>query len=395
MSNKQHNGGKNLAAKSTKSVQNNPPQQRPVDVRVGSRRRTLRSSKAHDMTTMDPYEHCVLAATHMTGGSQGFPDGDLTPSLTLDYKQVITFNPTAGVIDFLLAPSAQSCINLISGTTSGIAVTGYNFDDANSMAFVSYTPASGTPGVISMSTMASPLNGLGATPITDTASSVFRPIVLVADVAYTGSSMMDGGSVQIQRVPNSEQMVGSMQIGTPKFGADTAMFNMISSNNYQPDSQSLMAKQSFSTRIVAHEPKYEPVRTSAVYNGAAAALNSRAYCYPTSASATAPGLAPSYHPSCEWTRVTYTGLDASASITVTLRYCVQFGINTNSSTYAPLARPSPAARPGIVTRVTNFVRSQPVATSFGRSLWDGIKRLGRAVLPTILPGVGGVIAGLL
>lgn len=347
------------------------------------------------MTTMDPYEHCVLAATHMAGGSNGYPDGDLTPSLTLDYKQVITLTPSAGVIDFLLAPSAQSCVNMITGTVTGTSQLGYNYDNANSMGFVSYTPASGTAGVVSLSTLANANVGLGATPLTDGPTSVFRPIVLVADVAYTGSSMMDGGSVSIQRVPNSEQMVGSITLGTPAFSADAAMFNYIGSNQYQPDSQSLMAKQSFSTRIVAHEPKYETVRTSVAANGSVPAANSRAYCYPTSAASTAPGLAPSYHSSCEWTRITYSGLDASASITLTLRYCVQYGVNTNNAAYSPLARPSPAARPGIVTRVTNFIRSQPVATSFGRSLWDGIKRLGRAVLPTVLPGVGGVIAGLL
>lgn len=347
------------------------------------------------MSTMDPYEHCVLAATSMSGGGQGFPDGDLTPSVTMDFKQVITFAPVGGVIDFMLAPSANSAANLITGTTSGVSRTGYNFDNSAVAGFVSYTPAPSEPGVIAMPTPPTIFSGLGATPAMDAISSAFRPIVLVADVAYTGSTMLDNGAVSIQRIPNSEHITGAMQIGTPVFGADSALFGSVVNNYYQPDSQSLMAKQSFSTRIVAHEPKYETVRPSYVPNGSTAATNSRPYCYPTNLASTNPGLAPSYHSSCEWTRVTYTGLDASASVTVTLRYCVQFGVNANSSTFAPLARPSPAARPGIVTRVTNFVRSQPLATTFGRSLWEGIKRVGRALLPTVLPGVGGVIAGLL
>lgn len=347
------------------------------------------------MSTMDPYEHCVLAATSVSGGGQGFPDGDLTPSVTMDFKQVITLAPVGGAIDFLLAPSANSAINLITGTTSGVSRTGYNFDNVSVNGFNSYTPAPGEPGVVVMPTPPNILSGLGATPVLDQTSSTFRPIVLVADVAYTGSSMLDNGAVIIRRIPNSEQINGTMQIGTPTFGADSAVFGAMTASNYQPESQTLMAKQSFSTRIVAHEPKYETVRPSYVACGSTSATNSRAYCYPTSSASTVPGLAPSYHSSCEWTRVTYTGLDASASVTVTLRYCVQFGVNAYSSTFAPLARPSPAAKPGIVTRVTNFVRSQPLATTFGRSLWDGIKRVGKAILPSILPGVGGVIASFL
>ena len=391
VSNPNNKGGKNLAARSTKSVHKTPV----VDVRVGSRRRTPRTQRAHDMSTMDPYEHCVLAATSLSGGGHGFPDGDLTPSITMDFKQVITFMPVSGVIDFMLAPSSNSAINLIAGTTSGVTKVGFNFDNANNAGFVSYTPAPGEPGAIIISTPATALSGMGATPNQDTNSSVFRPIVLVADVAYTGSSMLDNGAVSIQRIPNSEQIAGTMQIGTPVFGADSAVFGSMAANNYQPDSQSLMAKQSFTTRIVAHEPRYETVRPSYTANGSTGITNTRPYCYPTNSAVTIPGLAPSYHSSCEWTRVTYAGLDATASITVTLRYCVQFGVNASSSSFAPLARPSPAARPGIVTRVTNFVRSQPLATTFGRSLWDGIKRVGRALLPSILPGVGGVIAGLL
>lgn len=350
---------------------------------------------AHDMTTASPYEHCVLSGTDIIGPSHGYPDGDMQPSVTLDYKAVYTFKPVGGVIDVVLAPSANSAVVLLTGTAAAATL---ETTPAPTHAFGFNTSTKNvTKGPIQLQTVASVVNGLGEQP-PNTVSDEFRPVVLVADFDYTGSSMMDNGSLTIQSIPNSEKLLGSQLVtASTNYNADKVVFsNPELANSISPAALTQPARESFTTRIVANEPKYEVTRPSVLVKGNTPSTDGSAYAWQSSVSTVGTlYLAPSYHSSCEWTRVTYSGLDSSASITVTIRYCVQFSVNQSSDLYGPLAQPSPAAKPSIVTKVANFARIAPIAVKKNVKVWDIFRKIGKAVLPIALPGAGGVISSFL
>ena len=366
-----------------------------------SSRRNRRRAIAHDMTTTSEYEHCVLSGTDINASGSGFPDGNPQPSVTLDYKQIVTLKPdVSGVIDFVFAPSATSCLNMIAGSTTGFVVDGYIPDAATSTGFTSVNRPADKPGVINIGTLVPPgLFMTSSAPIAATTSE-FRPVVMVADVEYTGSSMMDNGSVVVTNLPNSETVFSSISVpASTAYNADRVAFNSLNASQVGPKTQVLSAREGFTTRIVANEPKYETVRSSVMTYDSNPSRDTRPMAYYTSGATGTQALAPSYHSSCEWIRVTYSGLDTSASITLTIRYCVQFAVNQSSSATTavlmPLSKPSPAAKPGIVTRVTNIIRSAPLATKKGFSFWELAKRAGKAILPAILPGPGHLVASFL
>lgn len=391
--NKTKTGGKASTAQSTNGA-------KLTQINVSSRRNRRRAI-AHDMSTTSEYEHCVLSGTDINASGSGFPDGNPQPSVTLDYKQIITLKPDAsGVIDFVFAPSATSCLNMITGSTTGIVVDGYIPDATTISGFKAVTKAADKPGVISIGTLVPPELFMSSSAPMSATTNEFRPVVMVADVEYTGSSMMNNGSVVVTNLPNSETVFSAVSVpAATAYNADRVAFNSFNATQVGPKTQVLSAREGFTTRIVANEPKYETVRSSVMTYDANSSRDTRPMAYYTSGSTGTQTLAPSYHSSCEWIRVTYSGLDTSASITLTIRYCVQFAINQSSSANAavlmPLSRPSPASKPGIVTRVTNIIRSAPLATKKGFSFWDIIKRAGKAILPTVLPGPGHVVASLL
>ena len=353
------------------------------------------------MQTHSDYAHCVLSGTDVAASGQGFPDGDTRPTLTTDYKQILTFKPSgSGVVDVLLAPSATSAINVITGIVTGASFSGMDASAATTTGFTTSSVTPGTAGVVSLGTLAGITEGLAAVPMTGAASD-YRPIVLVADFDYSGSSMMDSGFITVQRYNNSERIAGTLTIdATTDYSADFAYFEpIVSANAIRPDAQTMPAREGFTTRIVPVDPKFETCRVSVANIGTTTATNMRPLCHPSSLSAPTIAVAPSYHSACDWTRITITGLDASASMTVTIRYCVQYAISSSETSVNPglqaLARPSPPANPGIVTRVTNIVRELPLATKKRASIWDFVKKAGKAFLPTLLPGIGGVISSFL
>lgn len=299
------------------------------------------------------YFHCITGPTNMPNNNSGFPDGDVRPSVTLDFSRVYTFSPVGGEIIIYVCPSFTGLLNLGAGTVTATVV-----DQA---------PATGAGYALSTISASSPaykgqlnetfFNGvLGTLPIPNFTPSYtdYRPLAAVLDFNYTGSSMMDNGSVLISKIPSLEVISGSLVVdATSDYSVDRASFAQPNAAALFPSSKVGAARKGFTLRSVPVRPLYETTAAS----GDAGLSPFAALSNDTSGTV----LTPSYHPQAPWYVVKYSGLDASASITVNYRYCIQ-AIVASDSPFAPLAAPSPVEAPGMLAAAARHIIAMPVVT---------------------------------
>lgn len=322
---------------------------------------------------LSPYAHCVLSGTAHQSSNYGYPDGDFRPSITRDFRFVYTIKPSAsGNVRFILAPSANGCINIVEGAAQN--AKRYIRATASVVGFSQTgTISTGTGQLIE--DMSQPIlasTGVTPMPVTD-----FRPIAVVADCVFTGSSMMNNGSVTITKMQNSEFSLGTETVdAATDYAMDRVKFASVNFSTILPSTEIMPAKRSFTIRSVPVQPKYEPTQASvSLMLDGGGQTYFRAYTEEGGAFAQ---LTPSYHPACPWTMVGYAGLDPSASITVTVRYCQQVVIGADDAA-APLARPSPVEEPGYLARVAGFIASSPLTTAIGNGAQSLLIKAGGAL----------------
>lgn len=304
---------------------------------------------------LSPYASCVLSGTSHPGMNYGYPDGDVRASVTQEFRFNYTIRPQAGLISFLLAPSSNGTVNVLAGLITSRV---YNYDISTPTGYVDNQFIEGK-GQISEQFLQNFLTTLGGTPGSPPVGvPAFRPVACVADCRFTGSTMMNNGSVLITKVANSEVMTGNqVQIdAATDYPMGEVNFAYPGTSQLMPSSQVLAARESFTIRSVPVKPEYETTRAS-VTN---ALDEDNRYFSVFHNSANTRALAPSYHPACPWTLVRYSGLDDSASVTITVRYCCQFTIGPTDVRSA-IARPSPSEDPSYVARIAAAVAAAPVA----------------------------------
>lgn len=312
------------------------------------------------------YVHCVTSgAAHISAGV-GYPDGDNRPSVTLDCRASYTIRPSGGTVRFIILPTSTGAFSHIVGTFAASVpriITG-----TNPSATTGWTSTSAVPqrGVIPMMQLNSPTGGWGTSD--ELTYNSFRCVSLVADVIYSGSSMMDNGSVLVSRMPYTDFIKDSL----PHTYSSSATQTIPENSPSMPYSGSLFtntviqpARKSFTATCIPAHSRYVPCQPAMTdYDNficTATNLSPAAGMYP----------APTVQDS-NMIVVEYSGLDSTASITVTLRYCVQLAINTYSITSSTplisLARPSPSVEPSYLARFALWFTQQPIVRNLGQSL---------------------------
>lgn len=325
--------------------------------------RRQRPRRAASDSHKSEYLHCISGPVNHPATNSGYPDGDAQPSVTLDYRRTYVIKPVSGTIRFAICPSAQGCFNLMAGkmTSGGIAA-----DNTSVTGFINSAIANTVTdafGQVPETFLASPFSSVGAPFITN-GTPAFRPLVCVADVQYTGSSMMDNGSVTVTKMRNTEAINGSATVdAATDYQVDLAAFTSIPASALLPSSQVRAAREGFSVRSIPVRPLYETT-TESITN---ASYTDNRYFKFRNALTTGNNLTPSYHPQCPWYVVSYEGLDDSASITVTYRYCIQYAV-TGDNILGAIARPSPVESPGLLARAAAYVANLPVTARIGESL---------------------------
>lgn len=267
------------------------------------------------------------------------------PSVVMDLKSVFTIKPDgSGAIAFMLTPSSNGCLTITTGSLSGSVTTTYR-DVASNTGWGTTSTVGGTPvyGTISDSRVNSMLTNLGSGGSSTWQS--FRTIMAVADVCYTGSSMMDAGSALVGTIGSR-----LMQSGTrPNTYSTSSVEDVVSYSTTRagnvlqlagmPSSVALSARKNFRMRVMPSTPEFQRLAPCINFD-----QDNQPLGYVRLATATGDWIAPTYDPSVPWKAVSYAGLDSTASVTVTLRHCVEYIVD-DESTMAPLAGPSPANDP--------------------------------------------------
>lgn len=291
----------------------------------------------------------------------GYPDGDTRPSVTTMYRRTYTFVPDAnGSISFLLAPAFNSAIVLLAGSLSGpgiYAITGYSPSSASGL-----TGSAGRTDVYGQLPMTGDQTCIAPTPTQANANNeynAFRPLVVSADVTYTGTTFNDSGSVVVSTVSNylkergPSTVAASIPFTVRMF--DGSQAGNIGAASSMPSAVVRAARTSFSLSTASSCPAYAPTYSSWITD-----VDTR----PIGVACTGPmadGVFCSPYSLCTaWKAVSYSGLQPSASITVNVRYAVQLSVE-DGSPLAPFAIPSPPPTMETKSMIERIVNAIPTS----------------------------------
>lgn len=294
----------------------------------------------------DGFRRCVLGGVSVSQLSRGFPDGDQNPSVTMDLKTTFTLTPNLATksISFAIAPNSNGAFVVLDGYCG---TQNYGFGGWDGASARGWTAPVFAGNAWNGAYNDSRLNILDASWGTQGpgAFSKFRPIVAVADVVFTGSSMYDGGSVSVNVL--SDAFSHSTDANYSTSGGikthrvlNSTFAEALASTRSQQTTLTVPARNSFTVRVLG----------SSVYKDTDQVAytdptdNKARFGYPCDFATT--GLVPGpVYADCPLKVVTYTGLDSSASVTVSIRYCVQLAV-ISSSTIGAFASPSPPPSSG-------------------------------------------------
>lgn len=327
------------------------------------------------------FKHCVLGGPSVMGGSNGFPDGDPSPAVTLDYKTVLTLKPRTGQTSmaFMVAPNSNGCISIIDGEVSQTVSTIV----ANSTAIAGFQTSNVTGGdiigAIPDSRLGSQLVGWGSTTTTSPYGG-YRPLVAVANVEYTGSPLYASGAVSV-----TNYAVKLVRAGTSPYTHDTSLSSTATKVETRqadtaigvtlPNTVVMPARESFTARVLVPPGAYEPLENRLYDSGNSSAGAQSAFGFATTRASGGSFPGPAWYPTGTAKVIRYTGLDASASITVTMRYCVQLALSADSELSA-LARPSPPKDVKVISWYEGLTSRLPTI--------ETIARVSRVVMPMLI-----------
>lgn len=327
--------------------------------------------RLRQITTRLPQEvknfvHCSTAGAAAPNHHTGVPDGSCIPSFVRDHRVRYVIKPDiTGNISFALQPGPFGALCLRQGTTNCI---GPRYIAASGTSAIPYQ--NDFVGNVSWPQLPFPVppTTMGAKPFGPTGATGFRLIACVANVQYTGSSMMDGGNW----VATTSAITPVVTNGTVTFTARVGGKQIVSqpaTNVLRADSMSGNMRNMPILRAVPNSYDYQSVLEETFYVD----TNDNALFNPVVTIDTNTSTTSSYTPGiynqARGVVFSASGLDSTASITVDLRVCIEYQIDMTSSPYQDLVGPSPPAVPGFLDSFKNVIRSTPVvelASAVGR-----------------------------
>lgn len=285
----------------------------------------------------------------------GFPDGNSAPALTIDYRQTSTLTPVNGVIRFALISSPYGMLAIHQGTIQVAARPMYT--SSTSLEYEWFAPGSHIISggdrfyVIANNEVQTAKSAPSANPFGPYSTTQYRGLMYTADVYFTGSTMANGGVVKVYRTS-----VGATQL--PHVNVNTVPCEHIEYTDLLTGIGSATgtvvsaARSTLNLRSVNSHPEYMDVRENMV------SANISAFGR-TSAGATVGFVWTGLDNNVPVTLVEYSGLDASASITIEARSCLEQIVSPGAM--AGLAKPSPLADLSVWQKTANYARSLPAA----------------------------------
>jgi hypothetical protein len=183
----------------------------------------------------------------------------------------------------------------------------------------------------------------------------YRGLVISAESTFTGSSMYNGGVVSVYKATPNIVPIGTQTVNT----VDLQRFDLTDVN---PGATALgisgrftgPARAPLSIRSASCKPEYRGTIEKSRYNEIVP------YFLTSAGARTDEGLTCGFDNTVPLTVFHYSGLDASASITVEIRSCME--LVPRVGVMAAFAKPSPPASISTWEKVANVARSFPAAT---------------------------------
>lgn len=295
--------------------------------------------------------------------SLGFPDGDPSPSVTIDFRQVFIIQPVSGQIHFGLVPSPFGVFCLNTGVIDSQRVPLINGNGGFGGWAVKPIPTTATRyNQIAFSDVMAWGGDITQSAFGPYSASQFRCLMYAADVSYTGGAMQNGGTARVWKAIPAQEPSPPVSIGTGTYdgmrqtvgySSNTSVSGLkVGPARYKQEIRSVSSKPTYRSAsgdqafVTTANAEYNPV-VPFVYNGT------------TDAPATF-SVGPQCDNSLLATYLSYHGLDASASITVDIRCCIQLQLRQGA--FPGLAKPSPPADISLWQQVANYARSIPTST---------------------------------
>lgn len=287
---------------------------------------------------MNRYLKCLEGGTPAV---TGVPDGDGRLAITRNYRSVDTLKPDSnGVIDLYFAATPRGMVHvtrdLATATQSGVVwwSDGAGILKGNSISGVTRVLA---PSIDAMTTPGAP------TPPYRVVNGVFK-------LQFTGSSMYNGGTCAItQRAlvtdTNAQEVLNGTGINGVRirpFGARQDLSQKAITGPARKDYTAVMLPRDteyYSTETAFTDQDLNTSVPGIVMGPTSGLTGWKAFA----------GWNP--HPSARVYHVRYEGLDASASITIDSRYCIQMLIPNVDTNLLPFARPSEATNQSVLSQV--------------------------------------------
>lgn len=286
----------------------------------------------------------------------GVPDGNARPSVIWNRRFFNVLRPdSSGNLVFTLYVSPTGIITQIAGANKdGIR---YPLD-----------PNAST-GIIGPVVVSSPTNRLAdqvcefsVNPVNvhNPRDSMYRVVNAVHNIRFTGSALANGGSVSITPINNDAE---PREIGMHG-GTDFQTRTVAADNVYVPPmlSASSMVGSARDSLTLIHLP-----RDTSYHHTGAVAVNSQTL---TGYEITQGCAAFMHHPATRVYVLSYSGLDATASITIDSRVCIQETVPALDSLQS-LAKPSEMTDTNVLN---NFLGSASSSRLMGWGL-DQAKRI--------------------
>lgn len=288
----------------------------------------------------------------------GFPDGNPAKSIVVDFKQVFTLTPNAGRIRFALVSGPFGALALQQGVIGqAIVIPEYQTSTTTGITWVSTSSVTATGGtdwyVVPFQENADfPIDGesMGAYSI-----GSYRGLMYTAESTFTGSTMANGGVVTVYKVTPATTDKPQITVNTVTVdNKDVTNINQGATITSISGRYTGPARSPISLRAASAKPEYLSVWESTVANEIVPlARNSLG-------AITSSMLNSGFDYRVPVTVCDYSGLDASASVTVEIRSCLE--LIPRVGTMAAFAKPSPPAQLSVWEKVANFARNLPAAS---------------------------------
>jgi len=262
------------------------------------------------------------------------------------------------------APQYLAATNLSQGWANAVTHT------ANS----ANHPSNAEYSILPFNEIVAAAPAVGAAPFGPYSVTAFRGLVTSADISYTGSTLNNEGVCKVFRGNMSKNELTQINVNTEtvrrnEYTVPSTGFSGASNLTVFP------ARQSHSVRNVVAKPEYVNVEENTI------GVNVRPWALDSTGAYTSQMVFPGLDYNGPVTFVEYSGLNNSASITVELRACLQ--MVPSAGVMSGMAKPSPAAAPSVLAKVSEIARSIPAST------------VAKAVRGYMAGGLPGAIAGAL